>query len=257
MSGEGKIPLRERKADELRKWSFEVGYAPYAEGSVLVRCGNTVVLCTATVEDRIPGWLVDKNQGWVTAEYAMLPRSTQVRTRRDHNRTNGRVHEIQRLIGRSLRAVTDLEGLGIRQITIDCDVIQADAGTRTASITGGWIALAMACNGLMESGVLETWPLVGQVAAVSLGICGGEIRLDLDYEEDSTAEVDLNLVMTADGKLVEIQGTAETRPFEISQLNKMLEVGKAGLRHIFALQREALSEAGVSLPGSKDARTVC
>ncbi|MBI3926627.1 MAG: ribonuclease PH [Armatimonadetes bacterium] len=234
-----------RQAEQLRPWSFEVGFAPYAEGSVLTRSGDTAVLCAATVEDRVPVWMADQNRGWVTAEYSMLPRSTLTRTRRDQARTNGRTHEIQRLIARSLRAVTDLQALGTRQIILDCDVLQADAGTRTAAITGSWIALALACHGLRKQGRLQKWPLKDQVAAVSLGIRGERILLDLNYGEDAGADVDLNLVMTSAGRLVEVQGTAEDTPFTTGQLNAMIELGWQGLEKLFEMQRQTVAAAGV------------
>ncbi len=237
-----------RAPNQLREWALEPGIAPYAEGSILAISGNTRVICAATVEDRVPPWLLDQNRGWVRAEYSMLPRSTHNRTRRDTNRSNGRTHEIQRLIGRSLRAVTDLPKLGQRQLVLDCDVLVADAGTRTASITGAWVALAQACALLRDQGKLKKWPLGEQVAAVSLGIKGESVLLDLDYEEDSSADVDLNLVMTSAGKLVEIQGTAEEMTFTRDQLNSMIDVGWKGLERLFELQRNSLEEAGVQLP---------
>ena len=212
----------------------------------MISTGNTRVLCTATVEESVPKWLEEQQKGWITAEYSMLPRATQVRTKRDQSRTNGRTHEIQRLIGRSLRAVADLPALGSRRIVLDCDVLQADAGTRTAGVTGGWIALAMACQHLMTLGKLTNWPLREQVAAVSLGVIEGEVYLDLDYPEDVAADVDLNLVMTSSGKLVEVQGTGEETTFSREQLNLMLDVGWNGLQGLFRLQREALQAKGIT-----------
>ncbi|MGE0491205.1 MAG: ribonuclease PH [Vulcanimicrobiota bacterium] len=236
-----------RKPDQLRHWALEPGYAPYAEGSVLTISGNTRVLCAASVEDRVPAWLLEQNRGWVHAEYAMLPRATQIRTRRDNNRANGRTHEIQRLIGRSLRAVTDLPKLGQRQIILDCDVIQADAGTRTAAITGSWVALALACDKLRKLNKLKKWPLPEQVAAVSLGIRDEVVLLDLNYEEDAGADVDLNLVMTSNGRLVEVQGTAEEKTFTRKQLDQMIEAGWVGLEKLFELQRNTLAASGVEI----------
>jgi ribonuclease PH len=220
-------------------------FAPYAEGSVLIECGQTRVLCAATVEEKVPSWLIEQNKGWITAEYNMLPRATQVRSRRDHQLGSGRTHEIQRLISRSLRAVCDLQLLGQRKITLDCDVLQADAGTRTASITGSWVALALALDGLMKAGKISRWPLRDQVAAVSLGLLKGEVRLDLDYQEDSAACVDLNLVMTGQGNLVEVQGTGEESTFQRHQLDKMLDLGWKGLQPVFEAQRALLERKGV------------
>ena len=234
-----------REAQQLRPWSFEPGFAPQAVGSVLVSSGNTRVLCAASVEERVPPWMNEPNRGWVKAEYAMLPCSTQNRTRRDTHRSNGRTHEIQRLIGRSLRAVTDLKRLGSRTMTLDCDVLNADAGTRTASISGAWVAMAIACASLKEKKKLDRFPFKDQVAAVSLGVVGDEVFLDLDYPEDVAAAVDLNLVMTASGDLVEVQGTAEGEPFSRRQLDQMVEVGWQGLEKIFDLQRQTLKACGI------------
>ena len=234
-----------RAADALRAWKFETGYLPHAAGSVMMHSGQTRVLCAATVEERQPGWMNEPNRGWVKAEYSMLPASTHRRSRRDFNRSNGRIHEIQRLIGRSLRGVTDLEKLGPRTITLDCDVIIADAGTRTASISGGWVALAMACHQLRQSGKIKDFPFTDQVAAVSLGIIDGQVLTDLDYNEDSSAETDLNLVMTSSGGLIEVQGTAEGAPFTRAELDRILDAGWAALEKVFEMQRQALKEAGV------------
>lgn len=236
-----------RQHNQLREWKLEPGFAPYAEGSVLAVSGQTRVVCAASVEERVPPWMTEQNKGWIKAEYSMLPRSTQSRSRRDYNRSNGRTHEIQRLIGRSLRAITDLSKLGSRQMILDCDVLVADAGTRTASITGAYVALAMACEHLRTQGKLKKWPLKEQVAAVSLGVIGDDVLLDLDYSEDAGADVDLNLVMTSSGRLVEIQGTAEEEPFTQSQLNRMIEVGWQGLEVLFELQRNTLGQLGVTL----------
>lgn len=234
-----------RLDNALRPWRFETAYLPYAPGSVMVYSGQTQVLCAATVEERQPGWMSEPGSGWVKAEYSMLPAATHQRGKRDNNRSNGRTHEIQRLIGRSLRGVCDLSKLGSRTLTLDCDVIVADAGTRTASITGGWVALALACHRLKEDGKLSELPFRDQVAAVSLGIVDGKILTDLDYKEDSAAETDLNLVMTASGGLIEIQGTAEGAPFSRGELDSILDAGWEALQQLFRMQREALEQAGV------------
>jgi ribonuclease PH len=234
-----------RQAADLRPLSYELDYAPHAEGSVLIRSGNTRVLCAATVEENVPAWLLEQGKGWITAEYSMLPRATTTRTRRDKCLAAGRTHDIQRLIGRSLRAVADLKALGQRRIILDCDVIHADAGTRTASITGSWIALAIACDRLVRLGKIPRWPLRDKVAAISLGLLGDEIRLDLDFSEDVEAAVDLNLVMTASGNVVEVQGTGEEATFSRSQLNDMVELGWTGLQPLFQLQADALKQKGI------------
>ncbi len=234
-----------RRVDELRAVSLEPGVSKHAEGSCLVRFGDTHVLCTASVEERVPPFLRNKGRGWVTGEYGMLPRSTGSRSAREaaRGRQGGRTQEIQRLIGRSLRAVSDLQALGERQITLDCDVIQADGGTRTAAITGAYVALHAALEGLVASGAIERVPLADQVAAVSCGIVGGEAVLDLDYAEDSTADADANFVLTASGGIVEVQGTAEGDPFSEAQLIAMLGLARAGAEELFALQRDALAGA--------------
>ena len=234
-----------RRVDELRAVSLEPGVSKHAEGSCLVRFGDTHVLCTASVEDRVPPFLRNKGRGWVTGEYGMLPRSTGSRSAREaaRGRQGGRTQEIQRLIGRSLRAVSDLQALGERQITLDCDVIQADGGTRTAAITGAYVALHAALENLVASGAIERVPLTDQVAAVSCGIVGGEAVLDLDYAEDSTADADANFVLTASGGIVEVQGTAEGDPFSEAQLIAMLGLARAGADELFALQRDALAGA--------------
>lgn len=231
-----------RAADQMRPVSFEVGYTKYAEGSVLISVGDTRVLCTATVEERVPPFLKDQGQGWITAEYGMLPRSTGTRMRREASagKQGGRTVEIQRLIGRSLRAAVDLTRLGERTITVDCDVIQADGGTRTAAITGGFVALALALRQLVETGALEEDPVLHHVAAVSVGVVAGQPVLDLAYEEDSVAETDMNLVMTEHGGFVEIQGTAEGAPFSRTELDTLLALGKAGIETLITLQRQAL-----------------
>ncbi len=212
----------------------------------MIHSGVTRVLCACTIEERQPGWMNDPKKGWVKAEYSMLPCSTHQRSRRDHNNSNGRTHEIQRLIGRSLRGATNLEQLGPRTLTLDCDVIVADAGTRTASITGGWVALVLACSGLVETGKLKELPFSHQVAALSLGIVDGQVMTDLDYLEDSRAGTDLNLVMTSDGGIIEIQGTAEGGSFSRQQLDGILDAGWKSMQILFDLQRQALRKAGVS-----------
>jgi len=228
-----------RAADEMRKVSFERGVARYAEGSCLIRFGETHVLCAASLEDKPPPWLRGQGRGWVTAEYAMLPRATASRTRRESS--TGRTQEIQRLIGRSLRAVVDLPRLGERQITLDCDVLQADGGTRTASITGAWVALRDCVQWMMQRSIVRENPLKDHVAAVSCGIVGGEPVIDLDYAEDSTAETDANFVMTGSGGLVEVQGSAEGAPFSEDELLKMLALARSGIGDLIALQKTALA----------------
>ncbi|WP_434632970.1 ribonuclease PH [Chromobacterium sp. CV08] len=233
----------QRNADALRVVRLTRGYTRHAEGSVLVEFGDTKVICTASVEETVPSFLKGKGQGWVTAEYGMLPRSTGSRMRREAaaGKQSGRTQEIQRLIGRSLRAVTDLAKLGERQIVIDCDVIQADGGTRTASITGAYVALADAIQGLMAAGKLNASPLRDQVAAVSVGVYQGVPVLDLDYPEDSACETDMNVVMTGNGRFVEVQGTAEGEPFSEEEMSAMLALARKGIAELLALQREALA----------------
>lgn len=231
----------ERKLDELRTVRITPNISPYAEGSALIEVGRTKVICTASVEDRVPPFLRNKGTGWVTAEYAMLPRATNTRTQRETMRPTGRTQEIQRLIGRSLRAVVDMKLLGERQIFLDCDVIQADGGTRCASITGAYVALALACRRLVQTGVIRTNPLLSEVAAVSVGICEDTPILDLAYSEDSTAEVDMNIVCTGEGKFIEIQGTAEREPFTREQMNEMLALAEKGIGELFLAQRKALA----------------
>jgi ribonuclease PH len=235
-----------RAANELRAIRFEHGVTRHAEGSVLVRCGDTHVLCTASVEEVIPPFLRGKGQGWVTAEYGMLPRSTHTRQAREaaRGKQSGRTQEIQRLIGRSLRAVVDLKALGERTITLDCDVLQADGGTRTAAITGGYVALAQACAALQKRGALARSPLHGQIAAISVGVFNGAPVLDLDYAEDSQAETDMNVVMNSGGGFVEIQGTAEGHAFRRHELDALLDLASAGLTQIFALQSQAIAAPG-------------
>jgi ribonuclease PH len=231
-----------RAADQLRPIVLEPGFARYAEGSCLARFGDTHVLCTASIEDRVPPFLRNSGKGWVTAEYGMLPRSTHSRTDREaaRGRQSGRTQEIQRLIGRSLRAVTDLRGFGERQILIDCDVIQADGGTRTAAITGAFVALNFAFAALIKKGEIDRAPLTGQVAAISCGIVGGEAVLDLDYAEDSAAEADANFVLTESGGIVEIQGTAEKAPFSEAQFQELLRLARGGVARLCAAQRRAI-----------------
>ena len=233
-----------RAADELREIRISRNYTMHAEGSVLVEFGNTKVLCNATVEQRIPGWLRGKGEGWVTAEYGMLPRSTTDRMGREaaRGKQGGRTMEIQRLIGRSLRGVVDLKALGEISITVDCDVIQADGGTRTASITGGYVALADACRHLLEQGIIKQNPLTGQVASVSVGIYQGTPVLDLDYPEDCNAETDMNVVMDEKGNFIEIQGTAEGHPFSRDELMSMLDLAQAGIFDLIQHQKQALEQ---------------
>jgi ribonuclease PH len=234
----------ERAPDAMRSVTITRHYTKHAEGSVLIEFGDTKVLCTASVEERVPGFLRGKGQGWVTAEYGMLPRSTGSRMDREaaRGKQGGRTMEIQRLIGRSLRAVVDLKALGERSITIDCDVIQADGGTRTASITGGFVALADAITHLRTQGLIETDPLQHHVGSVSVGIYQGTPVLDLDYAEDCTAETDMNVVMNGAGQFIEVQGTAEGHPFSQDELNAMLTLAKKGIAELIGQQRAVLAE---------------
>jgi ribonuclease PH len=231
-----------RKPDELRAVRIERGYTRHAEGSVLVEFGHTRVLCTASVENRVPPFLRDRGRGWLTAEYGMLPRSTHTRTDREaaRGRQSGRTHEIQRLIGRALRAVVDLPALGERTVQLDCDVLQADGGTRTAAITGAYVALHDALSWMHDRGMLGALPVRDFVAAVSVGICDGVALLDLDYEEDAASGTDMNVVMTGSGRFVEVQGTAEGEPFERAQLDALLELAGRGIAGLVAHQRRAL-----------------
>ena len=231
-----------KKANQLRKIEFARGFTKYAAGSVLVKWGDTWVLCTASVSDKVPPFLKGSGRGWVTAEYSMLPGSTKERKDRDIKKLkqDARSTEIQRLVGRSLRAAVDMEKLGELQITIDCDVLQADGGTRCASITGGMIALEDAVRSLLAEGRIASNPITKRVAAVSVGICGGVPTLDLDYAHDSTADVDFNVVMTEDGRFVELQGTAEREPFGDEALGSLLSLARKGLKNIFTLQRQVL-----------------
>ncbi len=237
-----------RQPDELRPVEIIRNYIPHAEGSVLITLGQTRVICTATVEERVPPWLRGGGQGWITAEYGMLPRSTHERTPRDPGRQGGRVHEIQRLIGRALRCAVDLDKLGERMITVDCDVIQADGGTRTASITGAFVALVDALGVLRRTGVLARWPVREFLAATSVGIVDTAMMLDLSFTEDSRARVDLNLVLTESGKIVEIQGTAEGLPFSRQELLTLLALGEKGIGSLIEAQKRALADVLASLP---------
>lgn len=233
-----------RAWNEMRLVRMTPGFVKYPEGSVLIEMGETRVLCNATVEASVPPWRVGSGAGWITAEYALLPRSTHQRTRRETRGLGGRTQEIRRLIGRSLRAAVDLQKLGERTVILDCDVIQADGGTRTAAVTGGYVALALALQRLSDQGVISPDVLVTEVAAISLGLVGGQVLLDLCYEEDATAEVDFNLVMTGDGRLVEVQGTAEGSPFGRDVLGAVLDLAQHGIDQLLALQRQVL--AGVA-----------
>ncbi len=234
-----------RRPDELRPVSFTVGYVDYPEGSVLIELGRTRVLCNVSVEESVPAWMARGGSpgggGWLTAEYALLPRSTHTRTPREHRGPRGRTQEIRRLIGRSLRTCVDLKLLGERTLVVDCDVLQADGGTRTAAVTGGYVAVAVALRRLAGQGVVPPEVLRPPVAAVSVGVVDGEVRLDLCYAEDRDAEVDLNVVTVADGRLVEVQGTAERAPFSRETLNHMLDLAAGGIAHLVRRQREALA----------------
>ncbi|MGB3740380.1 MAG: ribonuclease PH [Pontixanthobacter sp.] len=232
-----------RAPDEMRALSFETGFTKHAEGSCLISCGDTRVLCTASIEERIPPWLRGKGEGWVTGEYSMLPRATHTRGSREaaRGKQSGRTQEIQRLIGRSLRAVVDLKKLGERQITLDCDVIQADGGTRTASISGAWVALRLAVNGLLETGAITDDPISAQVAAISCGMYRGTPVLDLDYDEDSNADADANFVLIEGGQIAEVQATAEGATYDEEGLLRLLRLAKIGCDGIFAGQRDAVT----------------
>ena len=234
-----------RTPEDIRRLTIEPHVSPYAEGSCLICVGNTHVICTASVDEKVPPFLRGAGQGWVTAEYGMLPRATHSRMDREaaRGKQSGRTQEIQRLIGRSLRAIIDLKKLGERQIKIDCDVIRADGGTRTASITGAWVALSLAVEDLMQKGLIAAMPLHDQVAAISCGLVAGEALADLDYNEDSNAETDANFVLTASGGIVEIQGTAEQHPFSETQLVEMMALAKKGCQHLFEVQIQAVRTA--------------
>jgi ribonuclease PH len=238
-----------RRPDALRPVTIEPGYMTNAEGSVLISVGNTRVICAATIEDRVPPWMRGRGTGWVTAEYSMLPRATAERTQREatKGKLGGRTHEIQRLIGRALRATVDMAKLGEKMVTIDCDVIGADGGTRTASITGAWVALALALRRSYKEHDPKSWPLIGQIAAVSVGIVGGTPVLDLPYEEDSRADVDMNVAMTTAGRFVEVQGTAEGAPFARTELDALLTLAEGGIRDLFEAQSRAL---GIGAPAA-------
>lgn len=233
-----------RATDQMRAVSITANISRYAEGSCEIRCGHTVVRCTASVDENVPGWLRGKGKGWVTAEYGMLPRSTHSRMGREaaRGKQSGRTQEIQRLIGRSLRAVVDLEKLGERQVVVDCDVIEADGGTRTAAITGAYVALHQALALLVEQGELAEMPLGEPVAAISCGIFKGECVLDLEYEEDSIAEADANFVMTASGKLIEVQATAEQEPFTREQFDRLMVLAEKGVKELAAIQESSLQK---------------
>ena len=231
-----------RRPDELRPVTIEPNYMKYAEGSCLISVGNTRVLCAASLEDRVPQWMKGRGTGWVTAEYSMLPRATQERTQREASkgRLGGRTHEIQRIIGRALRAVTDFAKLGEKTVWLDCDVLQADGGTRTAAVTGAWVALHLALQTAFDPKDARRWPLPGQIAATSVGITAGHFLLDLAYEEDSRAEVDMNVFMTDSGKFTELQGTAEATPFGRSDLDAMLTLAEGGIRTLLGMQTTAV-----------------
>ena len=239
--------LREdnRKNDEIRKVNVHTNYTIYAEGSVMIEMGNTKVLCTASVNEKVPPFLRGQGKGWLTAEYSMLPRATHERNIRESakGKLSGRTMEIQRLIGRSLRACIDLEKLGERTITVDCDVIQADGGTRTASITGGYIALAIAIERLIKNGKLNENPLIANIAAISVGVVDGNILLDLKYTEDFAAEVDMNVIMNSKGEYVEVQGTGEEATYTRDDLNKLLDYAEKGIRELFEIQEASIKEA--------------
>ena len=229
-----------RENNQLRNIEFVTNFNPYAEGSCLVKYGNTHVVCTASVEEKIPSWLKGQEKGWVTAEYAMLPRSTQTRVQREVKKPSGRTQEIQRLIGRSLRAVVDLEKMKDICVTVDCDVLQADGGTRVASVSGGFVALYLAMEKLVKEKKLTENPIREFVAAVSCDIYNGKAVLDVDYEEDSNSQVDMNFIMTESGKIVEIQGIAEGEPFEEKEFNELMSLGKEGIKQIIAKQKDVL-----------------
>jgi ribonuclease PH len=231
-----------RALNQIRPVRITTDFLAHAEGSALIEMGNTRVICTASIEDRVPPFLRNKGQGWVTAEYSMLPRATSQRTPRETGRggPSGRTHEIQRLIGRSMRAIINMAALGERTITIDCDVIQADGGTRTAAITGAYVALDLACRRLMRAGNIRRQPVLNQVAAISVGVLKGTPLLDLKYDEDSAAEVDMNIVCTGDGRFIEIQGTAEREPFSREEMDQMLVLAGEGISQLLAYQKAAL-----------------
>jgi ribonuclease PH len=240
------LRLDGRANDELRPVCITPGFQYYAEGSALIEQGNTKVICAVSVEDRVPAFLRGEGMGWITAEYAMLPRATATRTPREENRVGGRTHEIRRIIGRSLRAAVDLNALGERTLTVDCDVLQADGGTRTTAITGSYVALVQALNGLVEKGTIASLPIKNAVAAASVGIVGGELLLDLCYDEDFWAEADFNVVMTSEGEFVEIQGTAESSPFSKETIDSVLSLAEMGIDRLFEIQKAALERLKAS-----------
>ncbi|MCC7442651.1 MAG: ribonuclease PH [Bdellovibrionales bacterium] len=229
-----------RSPSDLRPISIETGVNRYAEGSALIRAGNTHVLCTASIEESVPEWMKGKGRGWVTAEYSMLPRATHTRGRRDREKVSGRTQEIQRLVGRALRAVVDLRALGERSVLIDCDVLQADGGTRTASITGGYVALAVALNSLQKKGLISAVPLKDSVSAISVGLKDGRALVDLNYEEDSSCDTDMNFVITGRGNFVELQGTAEGEAFGRAQVDSMIEEAQSACMRLRAIQSAAI-----------------
>ncbi len=235
-----------RGADQLREVRLTPGYLPHAEGSALIEMGRTRVICAASVEERVPPFLRGKGQGWVTAEYAMLPRATLQRTSRETGRggPSGRTHEIQRLIGRSIRAVVDMPLIGERTITLDCDVLQADGGTRTAAITGAYVAFALACRHLMRAGKITRLPIRSEVAAISVGLLDGVPLLDLNYTEDSRAEVDMNVICAGDGRFIEVQGTAEREPFTRAEMDNLLELARQGIERLVTIQQSVLEKQG-------------
>lgn len=242
-----------RQPDELRPFRVTLHPNKYAEGSVLIEFGDTKVLCTATVDEKVPPFLKGQGKGWVTAEYAMVPRATQVRNQRESikGKPSGRTMEIQRLIGRALRSVVDLEALGERTITIDCDVLQADGGTRTTSVTGGFLAMAIAIHKLSGAVTFPRYPLTDYLASISVGVIAEQTVLDLNYEEDSKAKVDMNVVMTGAGSFVEVQGTGEESPFSRAELESMLQLAETGIRRLIGWQKETLGEAGVRIGESQ------
>jgi ribonuclease PH len=236
----GAMSIRRRAPGKMRSVKITPNAAPFAEGSALIAVGKTQVLCTASIEEGVPPWRKGSGAGWVTAEYAMLPRATSTRTHRERSKVGGRTAEIQRLIGRALRGVVDMERLGERSIFIDCDVLQADGGTRTAAVTGGYVALARACQWLVDRGAIARVPLIDSVAAVSVGIVGGRALLDLEYTDDVAADVDMNIVMTGKGKFIEIQGTAEHAPFDGKDLDRLLRLARRGIRALEVKQSRAI-----------------
>ncbi|WP_028547057.1 ribonuclease PH [Paenibacillus taiwanensis] len=244
-----------RKAEDLRPITIQTNTNKYAEGSVLIEVGDTKVLCTASVEERVPPFMKGQGKGWITAEYSMLPRATQTRNQREaaRGKLTGRTMEIQRLIGRALRSVVDLHALGERTITLDCDVLQADGGTRTTSITGAFIAMALAIHKISQQHSLSKFPINDFLASVSVGVVQGEPKCDLNYEEDSSAKVDMNVVMTGNGKFVEVQGTGEESPFSRQELNQLLELAEQGIMKLIELQREALGDIAVKIDAQANA----